>query len=50
MGLGCAIVSGPQVVFLEAPTAAVDPISRRDFWDLIYAMTKKGVTVQVTTH
>jgi ABC-2 type transport system ATP-binding protein len=50
LALGCAIVHNPKVIFLDEPTAGVDPISRRDFWGLIYAMSKKGTTVLVTTH
>jgi ABC-2 type transport system ATP-binding protein len=50
LALGCAIVHRPPIVFLDEPTSGVDPISRRQFWDLIYQMAGEGVTVFVTTH
>jgi ABC-2 type transport system ATP-binding protein len=50
LALGCAIIHQPPIVFLDEPTAGVDPISRRDFWDLIYDMSQREVTILVTTH
>jgi ABC-2 type transport system ATP-binding protein len=50
LALGCAILHQPPVIFLDEPTSGVDPISRRQFWDLIYELSGKGVTVFVTTH
>jgi ABC-2 type transport system ATP-binding protein len=50
LALGCAILHRPPIVFLDEPTSGVDPISRRAFWELIYEMSGKGVTIFVTTH
>ncbi len=50
LALGASILHEPSILFLDEPTAGVDPISRRKFWDLIHDMKKKGVTVFVTTH
>lgn len=50
LALGCAILHEPQILFLDEPTAGVDPISRRNFWDLIYQMADRGTTVFVSTH
>ena len=50
LALGCAILHEPSILFLDEPTAGVDPISRRNFWSLIQQMGEKGVTTFVTTH
>ena len=50
LALGCAVLHKPPILFLDEPTSGVDPISRRQFWDLIQAMASDGVTVFVTTH
>jgi len=50
LALGCAVLHQPPIIFLDEPTSGVDPISRRQFWDLIHQMANQGVTVFVTTH
>jgi len=50
LALGCAVLHRPPIIFLDEPTSGVDPISRRQFWDLIHQMAGDGVTVFVTTH
>jgi ABC-2 type transport system ATP-binding protein len=48
--LACAVVHRPRIVFLDEPTAGVDPASRRAFWELIYELAQATVTVFVSTH
>lgn len=50
LALGCAVLHRPPIVFLDEPTSGVDPISRRQFWEMIHQMAAEGVTVFVTTH
>jgi ABC-2 type transport system ATP-binding protein len=50
LAFSVSIVHDPGIVFLDEPTGGVDPVTRRQFWDLIYAAADRGVTVFVTTH
>jgi len=50
LALACSLLHNPKVLFLDEPTGGVDPISRREFWQKIYALAEAGTTVFVTTH
>ena len=49
LGLACALIHTPEVLFLDEPTNGVDPVSRRDFWKILYDLLKEGVTILVST-
>jgi ABC-2 type transport system ATP-binding protein len=49
LGLACALIHTPEVLFLDEPTNGVDPVSRRDFWKILYDLLREGVTILVST-
>ena len=50
LALGCAMIHKPQLLILDEPTAGVDPVSRRLFWQIIHTLSKQGITALVSTH
>ena len=49
LGLACALIHTPEILFLDEPTNGVDPVSRRDFWKILYDLLKEGITILIST-
>jgi ABC-2 type transport system ATP-binding protein len=49
LGLACALIHTPEILFLDEPTCGVDPVSRRDLWKILYELTRQGITVFMST-